>query len=92
MIFPGRWGSVCAAILAVLLCPCRVFAVDKLLIVNGTDMTMKAGQTEPFVGYILVGNNGKIKAIKPEIDALRTKARFFIAPSLEAAILTQAKE
>jgi predicted nucleic acid-binding protein len=36
--------------------------------------------------------NGKIKAVKPEIDALRTKARFFIAPSLEAAILTQAKE
>ena len=63
MIFPGRWGSVCAAILAVLLCPYRAFAVDKLLIVNGTDMTMKPGQAEPFVGYILVGNDGKIKAI-----------------------------
>jgi len=63
MIFPGRWGSVCAAILAVLLFPYRVFAVDKLLIVNGTNMTMKPGQTEPFVGYILVGNDGKIKAI-----------------------------
>ena len=24
---------------------------------------MKPGQTEPFVGYILVGNDGKIKAI-----------------------------
>ena len=30
---------------------------------------------------------GRIKIIKPEIEALRTKARFFIAPDLEAAIL-----
>lgn len=35
---------------------------------------------------------GQIQALKPEIDSLRKKARFFIAPSLEAAILTQAGE
>jgi 5-methylthioadenosine/S-adenosylhomocysteine deaminase len=63
MIFPGRWGSFCVAFLAVLLCPGRVFGVDKLLIVNGTELTMNPEQTEPFIGYVLVGNDGKIKAI-----------------------------
>ena len=63
MISSGRWGLFCAVVLAVSLLPARAFAIDKLLIVNGTDLTMKAGQTEPFVGYILVGNDGKIKAI-----------------------------
>ena len=43
MTSSGRWGWFCAVVLAVLLFPCRVFAVDKLLIVNGTDLTMKAG-------------------------------------------------
>ncbi len=35
---------------------------------------------------------GQIKAVKPEIDALRSKARFFIAPALETSILTKAGE
>jgi predicted nucleic acid-binding protein len=35
---------------------------------------------------------GKVKAVKPEIDALKNKARFFIAPALEAAILAKAGE
>ena len=35
---------------------------------------------------------GHLNAIKPEIDALRAKAHFFIAPDLERAILTQAAE
>ena len=35
---------------------------------------------------------GQIKAIRPEIDALRSNARFFIAPTLEATILKEAKE
>ncbi len=35
---------------------------------------------------------GQIKAVKPEIDALRSRARFFIAPGLEAAILKEARE
>ena len=34
----------------------------------------------------------RIKAIKPEITALKKKARFFIAPQLEAAILKKAGE
>jgi predicted nucleic acid-binding protein len=35
---------------------------------------------------------GRISAIKPEIVTLRRKAGFFIAPALEAAILTEAGE
>lgn len=35
---------------------------------------------------------GHIPAVKAEIQALRQKARFFIAPSLEAAVLSSAGE
>ena len=35
---------------------------------------------------------GRLKAVKPEIQALRAKARFFIAPELEKAVLTKAGE
>ena len=63
MILHGRWRLLCAAVLALSLLAHRGFAEDKLLIVNGTELTMKPGQTEPFVGYVLVGNDGKIKAI-----------------------------
>ena len=35
---------------------------------------------------------GRIQAIKPEIEALRTKARFFVASHLETAILAEAGE
>jgi uncharacterized protein len=35
---------------------------------------------------------GRIKAIKPELEALRTKARFFVASALETAILAEAGE
>jgi hypothetical protein len=35
---------------------------------------------------------GKIGALRPEIQALRNRARFFIAPSLEAKVLTAAGE
>ena len=35
---------------------------------------------------------GRIQAIKPEIDALRAKAGFFITASLEAGILAEAGE
>lgn len=45
------------------------------------------------LGVLLRGKRmGYITAIKPEIDALRTKARFFIAPDLEMAILATAGE
>lgn len=36
---------------------------NKLLIINGTQLTMKRGQDQPFTGYVLIGNDGKIKAI-----------------------------
>ncbi len=35
---------------------------------------------------------GEIPVIRPEINALREKARFFIAPSLEAKVLSLAGE
>jgi 5-methylthioadenosine/S-adenosylhomocysteine deaminase len=63
MILHGRRGLFCAALLALSLLAQRGFAEDKLLIVNGTELTMKPGQTEPFTGFVLVGNDGKIKAI-----------------------------
>ena len=63
MTSSGRWGLVCAVVLTASLLPLHAFAIDKLLIVNGTNLTMKAGQTAPFVGYILVGDDGKIKVI-----------------------------
>jgi 5-methylthioadenosine/S-adenosylhomocysteine deaminase len=63
MILHGRWGLLCAGLLALELLAQRGFAEDKLLIVNGTELTMKPGQSEPFTGYVLVGNDGKIKAI-----------------------------
>jgi hypothetical protein len=35
---------------------------------------------------------GHLEVIKPELDALRAKAHFFIAPDLERAVLAQAAE
>jgi 5-methylthioadenosine/S-adenosylhomocysteine deaminase len=58
-----RRGVLGLVSLIVLLPATQSFAVDKLLIVNGTELTMKPGQTEPFVGYILVGADGKIKDV-----------------------------
>jgi 5-methylthioadenosine/S-adenosylhomocysteine deaminase len=75
MTCSGRWGIVCAVVLTVSLLPLHAFAIDKLLIVNGTNLTMKPGQTEPFVGYILVGNDGKIKAIGKGNPPAGTTAR-----------------
>jgi uncharacterized protein len=37
-------------------------------------------------------NNGTIPALKPEIDALRAKANFFVSQKLEAQILSAAGE
>ena len=34
----------------------------------------------------------RINGVKPEIGALQNKARFFIAPALEAALLVEAGE
>jgi hypothetical protein len=48
MTFSGRWGFLCAALFTVSLLPCQAFAVDKLLIVNGTELTMKPGADRTF--------------------------------------------
>jgi len=42
---------------------CCSFSANKLLIINGIQLTMKANEDKPFVGYILVSDDGKIKAI-----------------------------
>jgi 5-methylthioadenosine/S-adenosylhomocysteine deaminase len=58
------WRPFLAALLAaVYLHPSPASAADKLLIINGTNLTMKPGQTEPFTGYVLIGTDGKIKSI-----------------------------
>jgi predicted nucleic acid-binding protein len=45
------------------------------------------------LGVLLRGKKmGQVDAIKPELEALRTKARFFIAPDLETAIVKSAGE
>jgi predicted nucleic acid-binding protein len=45
------------------------------------------------LGVLLRGKKmGHVRAIKPEIEVLRSKAGFFIAPALEQAILAQAGE
>jgi predicted nucleic acid-binding protein len=36
--------------------------------------------------------SGSVSLLKPEIQALRTKARFFISPALEARVLAEAGE
>ena len=45
MIFSGRWGFFLAVVLTVSLLPHPALTIDKLLIVNDTNLTMKAGQT-----------------------------------------------
>ena len=37
---------------------------------------------------VLLNHNGHITAVKPEIQTLRVKARFFLSEALEAAILS----
>ena len=63
MMLSGRRGLLFAVVALSALSPMRLLGVDKLLIVNGTNLTMKDGDTAPFVGYVLVGNDGKIRAI-----------------------------
>jgi len=58
----GRWAGFVQLSSLVRASLSRV-CVENKAIVNGTNLTMKPGQTEPFCGYILVGNDGKIKAV-----------------------------
>jgi cytosine/adenosine deaminase-related metal-dependent hydrolase len=48
-----------------------VFCTNKLLIINGVILTMAAADSKSFNGYILVGEDGKIKTIghgNPSVD------------------------
>ena len=51
-----------AVFLSVFLSSPQAFSVNKLLIINGTMLTMKPGD-KPYTGYLLIDENGKIKAI-----------------------------
>jgi 5-methylthioadenosine/S-adenosylhomocysteine deaminase len=53
----------CAVLLAGLVAFNHAHAADRLLIKNGLLMTMAPSQEKPFVGYIAVGDDGKISAV-----------------------------
>jgi uncharacterized protein len=61
---------------------------------EGRRLATQAGLTVTGVLGILLRAKlaGQIAAVEPEIRALRSQARFFIAPSLEARVLSLAGE
>jgi predicted nucleic acid-binding protein len=61
---------------------------------EGRTMARQLGLTTTGVlGVLLRAKKLKqIEAVKPEIDALRSEARFFVAPALEATVLAKAGE
>jgi predicted nucleic acid-binding protein len=69
---------------------------DRLLIDerDGRNMARQLGL--PLTGALGVllraKRDGQVKTLKPEIAALKTKARFFISPTLEASLLAKAGE
>jgi predicted nucleic acid-binding protein len=69
---------------------------DYLLIDEREGRTLARQLGLPITGVLGVLLRAKrrrqIEAVKPEIEALRRQARFFIAPALEAAILAEAGE
>jgi|SRR5579871_492859 len=69
---------------------------DRLLIDEKEGRSLARQLGLPITGVLGVllraKRNGQIKAVKPEIEALKAKARFFIAPALEAAILASVGE
>jgi 5-methylthioadenosine/S-adenosylhomocysteine deaminase len=54
----GRLG------ITLLLAASPAFGAEKLLIHGGTLLTMRAGEETPFIGYIAVGADGKISAVR----------------------------
>ena len=68
----------------------RLFIDEK----EGRAMARQLGlQVTGVLGVLLRSKKvGHLNAIKPELEALRTKARFFVFPDLEAAILADAGE
>mgnify|MGYP003379692559 CR=1 FL=1 len=61
---------------------------------EGRQLAQQAGLSVSGVLGVLLRakRNGHIDAIKPEIQSLRHKARFFISPSLEIRVLSDAGE
>ncbi len=61
---------------------------------EGRQLASKTGLAVTGVLGILLRakRKGEIAAVKPEIDLLRSKARFFVSPSLEAKVLAAAGE
>ena len=64
------------------------------LLIDERDMARQLGlRVTGVLGVLLCGKKmGHLEVIKPELDALRAKAHFFIAPDLERAVLAQAAE
>lgn len=69
---------------------------DRLLIDerDGRNLARQLGLSLTGVMGVLLRakKSGSLKTIKRDIDALKSEARFFIAPALEAAILREAGE
>ena len=61
---------------------------------EGRQLASKAGLAVTGVLGVLLRakRKGEIAAVKPEIDLLRSKARFFVSPLLEAKVLVAAGE
>jgi len=61
---------------------------------EGRQLASKAGLAVTGVLGVLLRakRKGDIAAVKPEIDLLRSKARFFVSPLLEAKVLVAAGE
>jgi len=70
---------------------CDVVLMDEQ---EGRQFATQAGlSVTGILGILLRAKlRGDIPALKPEIQALRDKARFFVAPALEARVLTEAGE
>jgi predicted nucleic acid-binding protein len=70
--------------------------VDMVLIdeQEGRQYAAQAGLSVSGVLGVLLRakRNGTIQALRPEIESLRNKARFFISPSLEVRVLAAAGE
>jgi uncharacterized protein len=61
---------------------------------EGRQLAIQAGISVTGVLGVLLRakRTGQLATIKPEIDALRRKAHFFIAPALEAKVLAESDE
>ena len=83
-------GEAEAIALAVEMRPNRLLIDER----EGRAMARQLGlRMTGVLGILLRGKQmGHVKAVKPEMEALRTKARFFIASDLETAILAKAGE